>query len=123
VADGSGAGLPFIFGSDFRPAVSGYYEFEKYPSFEAVAIGELVSLSYPVIEQVQATVGARHAAIRTKSVEPGVPPGDLLDFSYSAPFVSAIWDSRDSRCCPPRACWSTGASSTPATPGAGTFSS
>jgi outer membrane protein assembly complex protein YaeT len=88
--------FPFIFGSDFRPGVSGYYELENYPSFEAVAIGEVLSLSYPVLEKVQGTVGVRHAAIRTKEVEPGVPPGDLLDFSYTAPFVSAIWDARDS---------------------------
>lgn len=88
--------FPFIFGSDFRPGVSGYYETEDYPSFEAVAIGEVLSLSYPVFEKVQGTVGVRHASIRTTDVEPGVPPGDLLDFSYTAPFLSAIWDERDS---------------------------
>jgi outer membrane protein insertion porin family len=94
--------FPFILGSDFRPGVSGYYETEDYPSFEAVAIGEVVSLSYPVIEKVQATAGVRHAAIRTTEVEPGVPPGDLLDFSYTAPFVSAVWDERDSPLLPTR---------------------
>lgn len=88
--------FPFIFGSDFRPGVSGYYETEDYPSFDAVAIGEVLSLSYPLLEKVQATVGVRHASIRTKNVEPGVPPGDLLDFSYTAPFLTATWDERDS---------------------------
>ena len=88
--------FPFIFGSDFRPGISGYYETEDYPSFEAVAIGEVVSLSDPLLEKLQASVGVRHAAIRTTDVEPGVPPGDLLDFSYTAPFLSATWDERDS---------------------------
>jgi outer membrane protein assembly factor BamA len=94
--------FPFIFGSDFRPGVSGYYETEDYPSFEAVAIGEVLSLSYPVLEKVQATAGVRHAAIRTKEVEPGVPPGDLLDFDYTAPFLFAVWDVRDSPLLPSR---------------------
>lgn len=94
--------FPFLFGSDFRPGLSGYYENEDYPSFEAVSFGEVVSLSYPVLEKVQATLGVRHANIRTKNVEPGVPPGDLLDFAYTAPFLSALWDERDSPLLPSR---------------------
>ena len=92
----------FILGSDFRPSVSGYYENERYPSFEAVGYGQVASLSYPVLEKVEASLGVRHAVIRTKSVESGVPPGDLLDFAYTAPFLSAAWDERDSPLLPTR---------------------
>jgi outer membrane protein insertion porin family len=86
---------PFIFGSDFRPGLSGFYEKETYPSFTAVSYGGDLSISYPILEKLQATVGVRHAIVHTTEVDFGVSPGDLLDFSYTAPFLTVQWDLRD----------------------------
>lgn len=94
--------FPYFLGSEFRPALSGYYQRETYPSFDATAFGEVVSLAHPLFKNSNLTGGVRHATIRTSDVEPGVPPGDLLDFSYIAPFVSVRWDSRDNPLLPTR---------------------
>ncbi|MBV8881596.1 MAG: BamA/TamA family outer membrane protein, partial [Planctomycetaceae bacterium] len=94
--------FPYFLGSEFRPGLSAYYETETYPSFSAVSFGGAVSVSRPLSRTVTATLGVRHAVIRTTEVDEDVPPGDLLDFSYSAPFVSLHWDDRDSALLPTR---------------------
>src|SRR5205085_7990828 len=49
----------------------------------------------PVLSTLTATVGLRHANIITSHVDPSVPPGDLLDFNYTAFFVTPTLDLRD----------------------------
>lgn len=88
-------GLPYLLGTEFRLGTSAYTEDREFPSFDAVSWGGVVSLSYPLARALSATAGFRRAAIRTDDVDPSVPPGDLLDFEYSAPFVSSILDLRD----------------------------
>ncbi|HYE98683.1 MAG TPA: BamA/TamA family outer membrane protein [Planctomycetota bacterium] len=87
-------------GSDVHPGVLGFYEVRDFPSFEAVYFGGEVSVRYDFSRRVEAAVGLQHADIRTTDVEEGVPPGDLLDFAYTAVFVSASVDLRDSRFLP-----------------------
>jgi len=94
--------FPYFLGSEYRPGLSGYYETETYPSFDAVSFGGVVSVSRPLVKNVTATLGVRHAVIRTTHVDLGVPPGDLLDFSYTAPFLSLHWDGRDNALLPTR---------------------
>jgi outer membrane protein insertion porin family len=94
--------FPYFLGSEFRPGLSGYYETETYPAFDATSYGEAVSLSHPLVTNVTGTLGVRHAVIRTSNVDPGVPPGDLLDFAYTAPFVTLHWEGRDNALLPTR---------------------
>lgn len=87
--------LPYFLGTDFRPGVTVWYEDREFPSFDSRTYGAVGSLSYPLLEKLEVTAGARHAVIRTDNVEPGVPPGDLLDFAYTALFVSVTLDLLD----------------------------
>jgi len=87
--------LPYFLGTEFRPAVTGWYEDREFPSFDSRTYGVVGQLTYPFTEHLSGTVGLRHALIRTDHVEPGVPPGDLLDFAYTAVFVSATFDHLD----------------------------
>ncbi len=87
--------LRYLFGSDFRPGVNGFYEVRDYPSFRASSTGGEASLSYDFGHGLHASTGLLHSVVRTDDVEPGVPPGDLLNFDYSALFLSAGWDGRD----------------------------
>lgn len=89
------AALRYFQGTDFRPGVAGFYEVREYPSFRAVSYGGEVSLAYDFGGGVLATTGLLHSVIHTRDVEVGVPPGDLLDFEYTAAFASASWDARD----------------------------
>jgi outer membrane protein insertion porin family len=94
--------VPYFLGTDFRPGVSGFYENREYPSFEASSFGGVVSLSYPVWDTMELTVGSRYSEVRTVEVDEDVPPGDLLDFDYLALFLSWRWDRRDSALFPTR---------------------
>jgi len=101
-------GVPYLFGTELRFGLSGYYEDREYPSFDARSRGGVVSFSYPFLDALTGTVGVRHANIVTSNVQPGVPPGDLLDFSYSAVFVSPTLDLRDNPLNPTRGILLTG---------------
>jgi outer membrane protein assembly complex protein YaeT len=96
------AALPYVMGSDYRPSLTGFYESRTYPSFDVVSHGGAVSLTRQILEGVNATLGWRLAQIRTVEVDPSVPPGDLLDFSYTAPFAALHLDLRDSALLPTR---------------------
>jgi outer membrane protein assembly factor BamA len=87
--------LRYLLGTDIRPAVDGFFEVRDYPSFRAVSYGGDVSVSYDFGHGLLSSVGLLHSVIRTEDVEEGVPPGDRLDFDYSALFWSAGWDGRD----------------------------
>jgi outer membrane protein assembly complex protein YaeT len=87
--------LPYVAGTEFRLGLSAYYEDREYPSFTAISWGSVPSLSYPLAKPWTVTGGFRRATIETNDVEPGVPPGDLLDFEYSAPFVASKLDLRN----------------------------
>lgn len=87
--------LPYFLGTDFRPGMTGWYEDREFPSFDSRTYGAVASLTYPVTERISVTGGFRHAIIRTDDVEPGVPPGDLLDFAYTAVFIAAAFDFLD----------------------------
>jgi outer membrane protein assembly complex protein YaeT len=95
-------GVPYILGTELRLGLSGYFENRSYPSFVARARGGVVSLSYPVTESFNVTVGLRRANIVTTNVDPLVPPGDLLDFDYTAIFLSPTLDLRDNGLVPTR---------------------
>ncbi|MBV8878441.1 MAG: BamA/TamA family outer membrane protein [Planctomycetaceae bacterium] len=95
-------GVPYLFGTDLRLGLSAYYESREYPSFDAISRGGVVSFSYPFFEMFTGTVGVRHANIITSNVDPSVPPGDLLDFNYTALFVSPTLDLRDNPLNPTR---------------------
>jgi outer membrane protein assembly factor BamA len=95
-------GVPYLFGSELRLGISGYYENRQYPSFDALSRGGVLSLSYPVLPSLAATVGMRHSNIITSHVDPSVPPGDLLDFNYTAFIVSPTLDLRDNALMPTR---------------------
>lgn len=101
-------GVPYLFGTDLRFGLSAYYESREYPSYDADSRGGVLSLSYPIAEALTGTVGVRHAKIFTSNVDPSVPPGDLLDFSYSAVFVSPTLDLRDNPLNPTRGMLLTG---------------
>jgi outer membrane protein assembly complex protein YaeT len=96
------AGVSYLLGTDLRPGVSAYYEDREFPSFEAISYGGAVSLSYPLLAELQATGGARYARIRTVEVDPKLPPEELLDFNYVAMFLQLTWDRRDHRVLPTR---------------------
>jgi outer membrane protein insertion porin family len=87
--------LPYFLGTEFRPGATAWYEDREFPSFNTRTYGYVGSFTYPVTERISATAGVRHALIRTDNVQPGVPPGDLLDFAYTALFVSASFDFVD----------------------------
>lgn len=93
-------GVPYLFGSELRMGLSAYYESREYPSYDAAARGGVLAFTYPLLATLNATVGIRHADIRTSNVDPSVPPGDLLDFTYTALFVSPTLDLRDSALMP-----------------------
>ena len=93
-------GFPWFLGSDFRPGLSLYYEQQQLPSFDVVSYGLAPSVLYPFTDKHSVTLGARYAAIRTDNVDPGVPPGDLLDFQYNAVFLATSLDFRDSALLP-----------------------
>lgn len=95
-------GVPYLFGSELRLGVSGYYESEQYPSFDALSRGGVLSLTYPLFTGMTATLGVRHANIITSNVSPDVPPGDLLDFNYTAFLISPTLDLRDNPLLPTR---------------------
>ncbi len=88
-------GVPYLFGTELRMGVNGYYESKEYPSYDARSRGGVLSYSYPISTALTATVGIRHARINTSNVDPGVPTGDLLDFDYTAMSVTPILDLRD----------------------------
>jgi outer membrane protein insertion porin family len=87
--------LRYFLGTDLRPGVNAFYEVRDYPSFEAVSYGGEASLSYDFGHGLHASLGLLRSIIRTEDVEEGVPPGDLLDFEYTALFAAAGWDGRD----------------------------
>lgn len=93
-------GVPYLFGSELRLGVSGYYENREYPSFDALSKGAVLAFSYPWSTRLATTVGIRHANIVTSNIDPGVPPGDLLDFNYTALFFSPTLDLRDNALVP-----------------------
>lgn len=95
-------GVPYLFGSELRLGLSGYYENRQYPSFDALSRGGVVSLTYPLLKQLTGTIGVRHANIITSNVDPSVPLGDLLDFHYTALIVSPTLDLRDNALMPTR---------------------
>ena len=94
--------FPWFLGTDFRPGISFYYETQELPSFDVASNGVAPSLVYPFTDRHTATVGWRLAEIRTSNVDPGVPPGDLLDFEYRALFLATTLDFRDSTLLPTR---------------------
>jgi outer membrane protein assembly complex protein YaeT len=93
-------GVPYLCGTELRLGISGYYENREYPSFDALSRGGVLSFSYPVLKTLTATVGVRHANIITSNVDPSVPPGDLLDFNYTAFIISPTLDLRDNALMP-----------------------
>jgi translocation and assembly module TamA len=95
-------GVPYLGGTDLRLGLSGYYESREYPSFDALSRGAVLGFSYPVLEMLTATLGLRYANIITTNVDPSVPPGDLLDFNYTALFFSPTLDLRDNALNPTR---------------------
>ncbi len=95
-------GVPYLFGTELRLGLSGYYESREYPSFNADSRGGVLAFSYPFLEKLTGTVGIRHANIITTNVDPSVPPGDLLDFNYTAVFISPTLDLRDNPINPTR---------------------
>ena len=95
-------GLPWFAGTDFRPGVSVYYESQELPSFDVTSTGLAPSVTYPFTDRHTVTGGWRVAKIRTTDVNPGVPPGDLLDFEYRAFFLATSLDFRDSTLLPSR---------------------
>jgi outer membrane protein insertion porin family len=95
-------GVPYLFGSELRLGLSGYYENRQYPSFDAESRGGVLAFSYPFLEILTATLGVRHANIITTNVQPGVPPGDLLDFNYTTIFLTPTLDLRDNPLNPTR---------------------
>lgn len=101
-------GIPYLFGTDLRLGLSAYYESREYQSFDADSRGGVLAFSYPFLDLLTGTAGVRHAKIFTTNVEPGVPPGDLLDFSYSAVFLSPTFDLRDNPLNPTRGLLLTG---------------
>ena len=94
--------FPWFLGTDFRPGISFYYESQELPSFDVSSNGFAPSLVYPFTDRHTVTVGWRQAEIRTSDVDPGVPPGDLLDFEYRALFWAVSLDYRDSTLLPTR---------------------
>jgi outer membrane protein insertion porin family len=88
-------GVPYLFGTELRMGINGYYESKEYPSYDARARGGVLSYSYPISQALTATVGLRHANILTSNVDPAVPPGDRLDFNYTAVSLTPILDLRD----------------------------
>jgi outer membrane protein insertion porin family len=101
-------GVPYLFGSELRLGLSGYYESRAYPSFDAVSRGGVLSFTYPFLEILTGTVGVRNAHITTSHVDPLVSPGDLLDFNYTAVFLSPTLDLRDNPLNPTRGMLLTG---------------
>lgn len=93
-ADGEFA-LRYFLGTDLRPGVNAFYEVRDYPSYTAVSYGGEASLSYDFGHGLHASTGLLRSLIRTRDVEEGVPPGDLLDFEYTALFFAGGWDGRD----------------------------
>jgi len=88
-------GVPYLFGSELRLGLTAYYESREYPSFDALSRGGVLSFTYPIFPTLLATVGVRHANILTSNVDPSVPPGDLLDFNYTALLFTPTLDLRD----------------------------
>jgi len=88
-------GVPYLFGTELRMGVNGYYESKEYPSYDARSRGGVLSYTYPISTALNATVSLRHARINTSNVDPGVPTGDLLDFDYTAISLTPILDLRD----------------------------
>jgi outer membrane protein insertion porin family len=95
-------GFPWFLGSDFRPGLSLYAEQQELPSFDVTGYGVAPSVLYPFTDKHTMTAGTRYAVIRTDKVDPGVPPGDLLDFEYQALFLATSLDFRDSVLLPTR---------------------
>jgi outer membrane protein assembly complex protein YaeT len=100
--------LPYFLGGDSRPGLSGYYENREYPSFEAASFGGAASAVYPLHEKVTGTGALRHAEVRTREIFTEVFAEELLDFSYSALFLSVRWDRRDNPVLPTRGLFVTG---------------
>lgn len=92
--------FPYVGGSDLRFGVTAYYEERDLGSFTVQSYGALPSISIPILDRVQISMGVRVAVIRTEDVEPGVPPGDLLHFEYTALSLSFSVDERDSSLLP-----------------------
>jgi translocation and assembly module TamA len=95
-------GVPYLFGSELRLGISAYYESREYPSYDAFSRGGVLAFSYPILPTLSAATGIRYANIVTSNVDPSVPPGDLLDFNYTAVFLSPTLDLRDSAVMPTR---------------------
>jgi len=78
--------FPYLLGTDFRPGFTSWLEDREFPTFDSRSYGVVGELAYPLMDQLVTRTGLRYAIIRTDNVEPGVPPGDLLDFAYTAVF-------------------------------------
>lgn len=92
--------FPYFLGTEMRPGATAWFENREFPSYEVNAVGAVVSLFVPVLEKIAFTGGVRYTVIETEEVDPGVPPGDLLDFDYAAVFISPTLDLRDNRLYP-----------------------
>jgi outer membrane protein insertion porin family len=93
-------GVPYLFGTDLRMGLSGHYESREYPSYNAVSRGGVLSFTYPWSTKLTTTIGIRHADIITSNVAPSVPPGDLLDYNYTAFIFTPTLDLRDNALLP-----------------------
>jgi outer membrane protein assembly complex protein YaeT len=93
-------GVPYLFGSELRLGIAGHYENREYPSYDALSRGGVLSFTYPWSTKLSTTIGIRHADIVTSNVDPSVPPGDLLDYDYTAVFFTPTLDLRDNAMAP-----------------------
>jgi outer membrane protein assembly complex protein YaeT len=93
-------GVPYLFGTELRLGIAGYWESREYPSYDAVSRGGVLSFSYPWSTKLSTTIGIRHADILTSNVDPSIPPGDLLDYNYTAVFFAPTLDLRDNALAP-----------------------
>jgi outer membrane protein assembly complex protein YaeT len=80
--------FPYFLGTEFRPGVAAWIEDHQFPSFDTRSYGTLGSLGYRISDELGVSTGVRYSIIRTDNVDPAVPPGDLLDFAYTALFLS-----------------------------------
>ena len=87
--------FPYFLGTEFRPGITAWIEDRQLPSFDTRSYGTLGSLAYPITDRIGVSTGVRYAIIRTDNVDPSVPPGDLLDFAYTALNLSGKIDLVD----------------------------
>jgi translocation and assembly module TamA len=94
--------IPYAYTNSTALALGAFYEEMERPSFTSSTYGVTPRLIWRATDRQTYRLGFRLQQVETTDVEPGVDSGEVLNFQFLAPFISATYDRRNSTRLPRR---------------------